>query len=71
KIPALITPKNAVTASNMMTILRPQQSNQTPCQPAQSKGFGVQLKFQNWMMISCNRLPNLPRQIGRAGQRND
>jgi hypothetical protein len=59
KMPALMTPKNAVIVSHMMRSLT-QRSHQTLCKPAQSKEFSARPEFQKQMMILCNSYHGLP-----------
>jgi hypothetical protein len=49
-----MTPKSAVTASNMINILVPSTSDITLRIAAQSKGFGGGSVFESAMMILCN-----------------
>jgi hypothetical protein len=51
-----MTPKSAVTASNMATILRPSVHDLTVQLATQSKEFREDLNFESLMMILCNRL---------------
>jgi hypothetical protein len=52
KMPALMTQKNAVTASNMATILKKaQRSDQRARGDAQSKGFRAIPNFRTEVMI--------------------
>jgi hypothetical protein len=54
-----MTPKSAVTASNMATILRPSVHDLTVQLATQSKEFREDLNFESLMMILCNRLGHL------------
>ena len=56
KIPTLMTPNSAVTASNMATILRPSANDLTAEVTTQSKEFREKLNFEILMMILCNTL---------------
>src|SRR5665647_639346 len=51
-----MTPKSAVTVSNMATILRPSANDLTAEVATQSKEFREKLNFEILMMILCNRL---------------
>jgi len=51
-----MTPKSAVTVSNMATILRPRANDLTAEVATQSKEFQEKLNFEILMMILCNRL---------------
>ena len=51
-----MTPKSAVTVSNMATILRPSTNDLTAEVATQSKEFREKLNFEILMMILCNRL---------------
>jgi hypothetical protein len=55
KMPALMMPKNAVTASNMASILKAQRLDLTACSDAQSKEFRAAPNFANRLMFCCNR----------------
>ena len=55
-MPTLMTPKSAVTVSNMATILRPSANDLTAEVATQSKEFREKLNFEILMMILCNRL---------------
>lgn len=50
-MPALMMPKNAVTASNMATILKAQRMDLTACGDTQSKQFLSILNFANGLMF--------------------
>jgi hypothetical protein len=54
-----MTPKSAVTASNMATILRPSVNDLTVQIATQSKEFREELNFESLMMILCNRLRHM------------
>jgi hypothetical protein len=54
-----MTPKSAVTAFNMATILRPSVNDLTAQLATQSKEFREELNFESLMMILCNRLRHL------------
>jgi hypothetical protein len=56
KMPALITKKNPVIASNIATIPMAQRSDLTARGDTQSKGFRGRPNFESAMMISCNTL---------------
>jgi hypothetical protein len=72
KMPALMTNKNAVIASNMATILGPAVGPNW-MRPYTVKGFRKTFKFESAMMILCNtfgaavgsplRKANVPRQM--------
>jgi hypothetical protein len=49
-----MTPKSAVTVSNMATILRPSANDLTAEVVTQSKEFREKLNFESLMMILCN-----------------
>jgi hypothetical protein len=55
-IPTLMTPNSAVTASSMATIPKAQRIHLTAQVVTQSKEFREESKFENWMMILCNRV---------------
>lgn len=54
-----MTPKSAVTASNMATILRPSVNDLTVQIATQSKEFREELNFESLMMILCNSLRHM------------
>jgi hypothetical protein len=51
-----MTPKSAVTVSNMAAILRPSANDLTAEVTTQSKEFREKLNFEILMMILCNTL---------------
>jgi hypothetical protein len=63
KMPALMMPKNAVTASNMASILKAQRLDLTACSDAQSKGISCGVEF-------CKPVDVLLQQIGAAHATN-
>src|ERR1700694_1421734 len=64
-----MTPKSAVTVSNMATILRPSANDLTVEVPTQSKEFREKLNFEILMMILCNRLHHAGTEPAKAGPR--
>jgi hypothetical protein len=64
-----MTPKSAVTASNMATILRPSTNDLTVEVPTQSKEFREKLNFEILMMILCNTLHRAGTEPAQAGPR--
>jgi hypothetical protein len=60
-----MTPKSAVTVSNMATILRPSANDLTAEVTTQSKEFREKLNFEILMMILCNTLASRRDRAGK------